>query len=162
MSAGGGGWDSLRLHPPHFNMFKFTVADVQTVVAEAQGNRSLGDFVAARVGESVPSEVDENDTGEQSSSAKACKGKGKGKRSSAAMVEHCTACDNPRKSGSTWCLDHKRCYDTIYKATRFQTKPNPRSIQTNKPGGETNTKNKQSAREHTPETVKSARGFHEC
>ena len=55
--AGGLGFTALT--SPHFNMFKFEFADAQTAVAEAQGNRSLGDFVAARVGEPVPSEIDE-------------------------------------------------------------------------------------------------------
>ena len=122
----------------HFAMFKFEVADVPAVVAEAQGNRSLGDFVKARVGEPVPSEIDESDSTEQPSSTGGKNRGGKGKRMSAAMVEHCVACDNPRKSGSTWCAEHKRGYDAIYKAALFQTKQTPGTIQTNKPVGETN------------------------
>ena len=137
--SAGRGLGFLAVTSSHFAMFKFEVADVPTFVAEAQGNRSLGDFVAARVGEPVPSEMDESDSTEQPSSGGGKgRGGGKGKRVSAAMVKHCVACDNPRKSGSTWCAEHKRGYDTIYKAALFQTKQTPRTIQTNKPVGETN------------------------
>ena len=137
--SAGKGLGLLALTSPHFNMFKFEVADAPTVVAEAQGNHSLGDFVAARVGEPVPSEMDESDFTDQPSSGGG-KGRcgGKGKRVSAAVVGHCVACDNPRKSGSTWCAEHKRGYDTIYKAALFQTKQTPRTIQTNNSVGETN------------------------
>ena len=119
--SAGRGLGFLAVTSSHFAMFKFEIADVPTVVAEAQGNRSLGDFVAARVGEPVPSEMDESDfTDQPSSGGGKGRGGGKGNRVSAAVVGHCVACDNPRKSGSTWCAEHKRGYDTIYKAALFK------------------------------------------
>ena len=100
-------------------MFQFRVDDVVGGQAQAQQGGGLGDFVRRAVEPPVPSEAGGEDaSSDRQTSSCSGKGRGKGKRSAADRGEvlMCVACDQPRKSGSTWCCDHKRGYDTIYKA----------------------------------------------